>query len=617
MQNPDPLLHLDNEHLSFRLNADASGELVDRETDTVWRMTRTAVQETGPIVKSDEAIFYRVPRAYAEEYAGHFRGERQGDAIRFVLLGRLGKEMGSFVCRFRLDGPWLEVRVEDIDAALPSLIFPPPFESESLVIPAGIGQWIREARPMRLFHTAFGSLSMRWFGGLRGDDGWIGILAEGHTDAGVHLIGLNASPGWLKSHGEWRGPRAVRYRLTKGRYVGQAKVFREWAKEHRLYRSLAEKIDEVPRVASLIGGRILSFNEARTVHREPFEQLGKPVPHDLAPYVGRVKVFFTHADAARVVSDARELGMVRGLVNVRGWLNGGYDETHPDVWPPEAALGTPDELAALLNQEPFVGVLLDNYQDIYEGSPSFPEGAMRLPGGELAFGGVWAGGQAYLVCSRAALDYARRNWEQLRTLRPGGMFIDTTTASPLYECYDPDHPLTRADDERHKVELLRLYRSEGMMVGSEESRDFGVDAVDWLENRHAHHPGESIPLWPLVYHDAVVCCRYCDPAGPDPSGRGAPNWLADMLWGYALHWRAGSPETWQSRRDDFRASLQVDAWHARVGRDKMVAHHFPAEDSLVELAEFSSGALIAANFSGEPRQVEGRDVPAGGYALLE
>ena len=33
-------------------------------------------------------------------------------------------------------------------------------------------------------------------------------------------------------------------------------------------------------------------------------------------------------------------------------------------------------------------------------------------------------------------------------------FIDTTTASPWRECYDPDHPMTRSDSRHWKMELL-------------------------------------------------------------------------------------------------------------------------------------------------------------------
>jgi len=618
MNETPVLLELKNDQLAFRLYRDASGELEELKTAVRWRMRRAAVQEYGPIVPDNEAVFFETARPYAKGYPGHFRGKRLNeDTVRFVLLGRLGKEQGSFTCRVRLDGPWLEFSIEQIDENLPSLVFPPALEADSVVLPAGVGKWIRKHSQVRMFYSAFGRLSMRWFGGLRGETGWIGIFTAGHADAGVHVVGLTASPAWLKSLGKWADRRVVRYRTTTGGYVGQAKAFRDWAKANGLHKTLRQKIKETPALERLLGGRFLAMNQARTSHLDRFETYGLPISDRIRRGFGKLDVSFTHAQAARAISQAREDGMDRGLVKIKGWIKGGYDESHPDIWPPDEALGTVDEMRQLLAAGPLVGALHDNYQDIYEHCPSFPKGVMRLSNGELTFGGVWSGGQAYLLCSKAGLEYARRNWQQIRTLRPEGMFIDTTTASPLYECYDPDHPMSRAEDERYKLELLKFYKSEGMILGSEEGRDFAAAVVDFYENRHRHVPGESIPLWPLVYHDAVLCGRYFPPTAPERFGQGAPNMLTDLLWGYMLYWQTGSPEAWQRMRADFRACGFVDAWHGRIGLDEMTGHAFLREDDLVERTEFSSGLSIVANYSAEPATVGGATVAPGGHLILQ
>ena len=39
-----------------------------------------------------------------------------------------------------------------------------------------------------------------------------------------------------------------------------------------------------------------------------------------------------------------------------------------------------------------------------------------------------------------------------------GRFIDVTTAEGLYECYDPEHPLTRAQKRECGVALLSYVR---------------------------------------------------------------------------------------------------------------------------------------------------------------
>ena len=78
---------------------------------------------------------------------------------------------------------------------------------------------------------------------------------------------------------------------------------------------------------------------------------------------------------------------------------------------------------------------------MYEHTPSFPNGVNRLASGELMTGGIWAGGQAYILRSDASLEYARRNWESIRTLQPRAMFIDIVTAMQLGEFLRAGAPL--------------------------------------------------------------------------------------------------------------------------------------------------------------------------------
>ncbi len=61
-----------------------------------------------------------------------------------------------------------------------------------------------------------------------------------------------------------------------------------------------------------------------------------------------------------------------------------------------------------------------------------------------------------VICDRQALPYAReRIPADLATHPYRARFIDTTTAAPWHECYDPNHPMTRTESRRWKMELLR------------------------------------------------------------------------------------------------------------------------------------------------------------------
>jgi len=64
--------------------------------------------------------------------------------------------------------------------------------------------------------------------------------------------------------------------------------------------------------------------------------------------------------------------------------------------------------------------------------------------------------QCYIANSTASIEYARRNWEQVKTLSPRAMYMDTTTATQFNESYEPGHTQTRSQDEALRQEFMRL-----------------------------------------------------------------------------------------------------------------------------------------------------------------
>lgn len=608
------VVQLENEHVSVSVHDDATAAFIDRGTGGRWETGPVALQEEGPIDVGH--VWIRTGRSICEQYPGRFRLEQRGDRLRATLLGRERREVGQFSVKVELEGPWVRFGLDEIDESMPSLVFPTPIVSESLVFPRNVGQWVRKPLSGRFFWRFYSQLNMRWFGGLRGDDGWIAVFDGPHHDAGVMAAEMHAGPAWLKSMGRWTYPRTVRYRFTTGGYVGLAKAYRQWAGEHGLVKTLEEKIEENPAVGNLIGGRILSFMQGNTYHADAEEDRLRTVREEQRAKDGTMRVWVSHKDTKRITEDALSLGM-KGLVVVRGWIKGGYDDAHPDVWPPEPALGSVDELREICRmRDPLVVALHDNYADIYPRAASWPNGVFRLPDGAPMPGGIWAGGQCYIINGRDGVSYAKRNWRQIKTLDPRAMFIDTTTAVNRYESYEPGNELTRNEDESYKRELLQFYKEQGQVLGSEEAADFGIPYVDWLENRHHRVAGESIPLWPLVFHDCACCGRYGQFTA-DVAPSGPANWLADMLWGYFILWGVRKADDWPQQRDAFAGTMHVDRWHARIGAARMTSHRYLSEDGQLEQTEFSNGLSIIANFSAEERTADGVTVKANGYVIRE
>jgi hypothetical protein len=187
---------------------------------------------------------------------------------------------------------------------------------------------------------------------------------------------------------------------------------------------------------------------------------------------------------------------------------------------------------------------------------------------------------------RDSLNYAKRNWKKIRTVAPQAMYIDTTTAVQLYQSYEKGNEYSKADDAKYKLELLRFLKREGLLVGSEQVADFAIPAVDWFEVSHHRVAGQSIPLWPLVFHDSAFRARGQDDAAA------YPGWLENMLYGEMLFF-SGSEKLDEA---NFASTFHVDAWHGKIGTDEMLAHAFLTADKSVEETVFSSGARIVCNF---------------------
>ncbi len=625
----DQLLTLSNDHLEVALSADASLSVTDRSTGACWETWPVAHQEYGQVEEGH--VWLRTARGISDQYPGRFRAEATGavapntGAVAFTLHGRQNRRVGRFSCEFELDGPWLVFRIGEIEDGIPSLSYPPPFKSDAIVLPRGVGEIIREpdgrmySRHILPFFTR---LNMRWIGGLQtGGDrsleaehaaGWIGIFDDGFEDAYGMVANRNAAPIWTRTLGQWRHGYTYRMRFLGGGYVALAKTYRSWIRERGEFITLEEKIDRSPDLESLCGGRAFWINFG-------FPSISRQTAEDLYLTEGQrrergtepLQICFTFRRMREMIDRLRGLGWERGLVKMGGWINGGYDYSHQDIWPPDPRYGPVEELAALLDCEaPLLTGLHDNNQDIYPHTPSFPGGVVRNADGTLLTGGIWAGGQTYILHSKASTGYARRNWESIRTLKPRAMFVDIITAMQLYQSYEEGNTATKADDLEAKKALMRFYKEQRVLLGSEESGDFGIPWLDWYENRHRRTGGTSIPLWPLVYHDAAFATRYGGTTGTGETG--APGWLEDMLWGYLPHF-AIRPD-WDGEAL-FTSIGHVTDWHARIGKAEMESHQILDADGTLEQTVFSTGDAIICNFGSEPARIDGTAVDAGGYVV--
>ena len=300
----------------------------------------------------------------------------------------------------------------------------------------------------------------------------------------------------------------------KGDYMAIAKAYRPIAAERGMMVPWTQKIAEVPERKKLFGA--INFKLWACLDRRM---------NAASTEQKFLEVDWTFDEAAQVAEHLKnDLKLDRVLFILGGWTHRGYDNEHPDIMPPAPECGGAAGLADCSRRVRRLGYLFglhDNYQDIYRDSPSWSESlVMKHRNGSLRKGGVWWGGQAYLICSKESIMLAQRpqNLPAVKKLTDASSyFFDTTFASPLFECYDPHHPLQKPDDMHCKQKLCDYGRSEFGIFGSEDGREWGIAHADFFEGlagvsgRHFANKkllpetgGSSVPLFETVFRDTIA-----------------------------------------------------------------------------------------------------------------
>jgi hypothetical protein len=517
---------LETPALVFRITAEDGGyEILDKRANVAWR--------SDPY----EPRFGRVTlnvngakRELALDRCDVARAEKELE-ITFHPLPDRPQAWLKVTVRALADDRTLELAYnasEDLEVErlrlLDDALWTTDAEKGYVIVPVRMGLLIPADSGLESTHTfdtyAYEGCHMRMLGVVKGgatalltwDDPY--VAAEIRSSESVPA-GIGAKQVLSTSMVLRKSAKSVRVRFdSQGDYVSLAKTYRQIAAEKGLLVRWQEKLKENPERRKLLGA--INFKLWATLRREMNEESTK---EEL------VKVNWTFDEAAQVAEHLKnDLKLDKVLFVMGGWIHRGYDNQHPDILPAAPECGGDAALAQCARRVMQLGYILDlhdNYQDIYRDSPSWDEGLiMKAPDGSLVKGGRWWGGRAYLTCSRKALELAQRpqNLTAVKKLTgANSYFIDTTYASGLQECFDPAHPLTRADDMQWKQALSDYARSVFGIFGSEDGREWAIPHSDFFEgltgvDRRWFHDqklagevgGVSIPLFEIVYRDSIA-----------------------------------------------------------------------------------------------------------------
>lgn len=511
------------------------------------------------------------------------------------------------------DRPELEMKLSASGPLKNLLAYPPAFAGRKgtwLIVPMneGILYPADDASiPDRTLLAYSGhGICMPWFGvtSVEGGDGFMAILGT-PDDARIEITrkggqDLYIQPQWEASRGQFAYQRVIRYVFfERGGYVAQAKRYREYAKATGLFRTLAEKRRENPNVDLLMGAANVWNWDMNKV------ELAKEMKS-----LGMEHVLWSNGGEPKEVE----------AINDLGYLSSRYD-IYQDVFPPEAPQGMrhagwPDDLVWLAGGDWMKGWA--HHQRNPDGTETIFQGGV--------------------INSQRGLERAKHDIpEDLKTHAYRCRFIDTTTASPFREDYNPAHPLTRTEDRQYKMKLLEFCsRDEKLVVGTETGIDPSVPYVHYYEGMLSLGPYRlpdagrdmlqykpptpdflkfqvghfyRIPLWELVYHDCVVAQWYWG----DYNNKAPEVWqrrdLFNILYGTPPMFMFNK-ETWQKEKEHFVSSYRAICDLARrLGYDEMTGHEFVSPDHAVQRTRWKSGVEIVVNFGDSAyRLPDGRTV---------
>lgn len=567
---------------------------------------------------------------------------QNGNSLDFILSGKYQLEVkatlnSASALEFVISGN-SDMRIEDF--AFPSAFKAPDknhyvvlTDSEGLLLSVDDTEYpVGGNQP----YFCGGGLAMAWMGMVDNqfNTGYMAILNTPY-DATIRTKredGLVAfEPLWLPSMEKFGYERKITYHFfDKGGYVAQAKTYRDYIWEKNNVVSLKEKLKRFPAMDKMMGTvHIYVWDKAREV--------------EFAKELKSAGI-----DKALILWDANhtpypEIGYDNKLKEL-GFATGGY-ELFTDLKTRDTAFYEVD----------LHGPLRFGHT-VYPGK--FNQLAARRSDGKTYFNQF-----GHTTCPQAIRPEIYRKVEaKLKEFPHETYFLDVYQANGIFECYSPEHRLTREQfcqeviknhqimEEKYHQYLGGEWGAEyanahvayvhGMMTLQRTWWGSGIEKKgtiyytgNWKSNprptqmvgtrvandkylKYSINEYTRVPLYELVYHDAVVTSwRWEDGNHHTPEIWWKKD-LFNMLYGSAPLWNLDL-ERWEAYEYTFIDSYKkVCPWLQKIAYDELVSHRFVTEDHKVQESVFSSGKKIVVNFGDEDFDFNGKPVKAKSFAAF-
>lgn len=436
----------------------------------------------------------------------------------------------------------------------------------------------------------------------------------------------------------------VEYNLLEGDnadYSGMARGYRNYRIRRGEITPIKERIKKYPELDYLCDSIVVRLQT----------HCAKPIPEkDIIITRENEQPIIAHMPfgvAEEFVQAIKDSGVDKCTIVSAGWNYGGYDGRTPSHFPVEAMVGGEEGLRCLIKKTQDLGfqfTLHATNTDAYPCSPMWsPKYISKTRDGKLVKGGVWAGGQCFLVCQKAAWNaWTQTELEQMRALgAKGPHYIDVFSSLYPCPCADPNHLATPEETAIYQNKILARSKELFGSAASEAGFDHVAGNIDYInyiggalkvlrENRQNKLIDGLYPLWELVYHGIVLYnsdretqnhTRGKCPHKLDKSGD--PRWMegdgiVDPFVSLKIVEFGGRPIFYTYKFADIPRIKK--AWDEfvpvrRLQRELMESHKEIAEN--VFLVKYGDGSRVVANYRNEPYIFESSKVAPMGYVLLE
>lgn len=421
--------------------------------------------------------------------------------------------------------------------------------------------------------------------------------------------GEKVAPLWIPSLGHMAYPRKILYRFMEDcDYNDFALSYRAYVKERGNLVTLKEKIARNPNVEKLLGCPIIHTGIAR--HISPDSNYYDPVnPEKNDSYI-------TFYERANQIQTLAEKGVKKAYTHFDGWGHHGYDNLHPDPFPPHEAAGGAAgmrHLAKTTEEAGFIFGIHDQYRDYYYDAPSFTfDEAVMQADGSHPFCSIWYGGKHSFLCSAKAPAYVRKNYNRFAELDIpiGASYLDVFSVVDLDECFSPDHPATREQCAANRRTCLDILTDRGIIPSSEETLDCILPSqvlchhapyfTENLGKADDDPVGIPIPLFNLVYHDCVVI------PWDGKKGRRGGWGLPKTDSAYAHAFLNGGPIylSITAEKEEIDQAAVVCESAERLALIPMVKHGFVTPDRRTQQTVFADGTTVTVNFDTEEIEIQ-------------